>query len=321
MKRRILVTGSTGYIGRALTKRLQTLADTDIYGFNRNPDLQLPSERRLEGDITDADWTAWLTAVQPHLIFHMIGASPASPFAHQLLVNVEGTRRLLQALADTGQRPKIIIAGSAAEYGLRDEAVDEMAVCRPEGEYGIAKLAQTEIARSFARRHDLPVVIARIFNVYGETDRHLAIASLASQIARAEAVFPEPSELHVYNLRSWRDFIHIDDVTEALIALAANTSRNETSGQIYNVAFGRSVPVTRVVDRLLSDTRLSGPDLKKVSLSVHGVQREDVSRADTSKIRQHTGWIPKISLKEGLHRELEYWRAQIATASREHAAV
>lgn len=311
MKRRILVTGSGGYIGTHLAQRLLQLPDAEVYGLNRRPDPHLPLDHQLEGDILDVDLLGWLGDVRPHLIFHAIGTRSKSPFSNQLMVNVEGTRRLLQAFVDLEQRPKVVVLGSAAEYGLRDVPVDEMAVCQPEGEYGIAKLAQTQIAQSFARRYDLPVIVARIFNVYGQTERHLAIASLAHQIVRAEEAFPESSEVHAHNLRSRRDFIHIDDVVDALIALAANTSLNETSGQIYNIAAGHSIPLSRILDRLLQDAHMSKQDLKRVVLRVHGTQREDVSWADITKLRQHTGWTPRISLNEGLKRELEYWRQQL----------
>lgn len=313
MNRRILVTGSTGYIGRHLVSRLLKLPDTDIYGFNRTYDEKLPANQCLEGSLLDADLQSWLATVRPDVIFHAIGISPRSPFANQLLVNADGTRRLLQAVIDNGLRPKIVIVGSAAEYGLRDEAVDENAVCMPEGEYGIAKLAQTQIAQSFARRYDLPVVVGRVFNVYGESERHLAVAAMASQIVQAEIVRPLPSELHVYNLRSWRDFVHINDVSEALLALS-ELGYLETTGQVYNIASGHSTAISSVLETLLDHSRLSKDDLKNVELRLHGMQKEDISWADIGKIRQHTGWEPKTSLTEGLSHEMNYWRENIGEA-------
>lgn len=311
MNRRILVTGSTGYIGKHLASRLRKLPDTDVYGFNRTYDETLPANQCLEGNLLEADLLNWLADVRPDVIFHAIGTSPRSPFANQLLVNADGTRRLLQAVIDNGLKPRIVIVGSAAEYGLRDEAVDENAVCMPEGEYGIAKLAQTQIAQSFARRYDLPVVVGRVFNVYGESERHLAVAAMASQIIQAEIVRPLPSELHVYNLRSWRDFVHIDDVVTALLALSEKLGYLETTGQVYNIASGHSTAVSTVLETLLDQARLSKEDLKNVELRLHGTQKEDISWGDISKIRQHTGWEPKVTLTDGLRRELDYWRENI----------
>jgi nucleoside-diphosphate-sugar epimerase len=158
----------------------------------------------------------------------------------------------------------------------------------------------------------LPVITGRVFNVYGNTERHLAIASLAAQIVQAEALYPLPSQLQVYNLRSWRDFIHVDDVAGALMALSEINTQNEMSGQVYNIASGKSMPLSAVLDLLLECSQLRGDVLKKVELKLHGLQQKDVSWADISKIRQHTGWEPKITMESGLARELHYWRANIA---------
>jgi nucleoside-diphosphate-sugar epimerase len=311
VKKRILITGSTGYMGTHLTQRLLTSKQADIYAFNRAYDTRIEATQCLEGNLLSANLLGWLDDVKPDVVFHCIGAGPRVPFEHQLLLHAEGTRRLLQALIDTGQSPRIIVTGSAAEYGLQDEAVEEQTVCHPDGEYGISKLTQTQVAQSFAHRYNLPVVIGRVFNVYGQTQRHLAIASLASQIAHAEMVYPEYAELHVYNLRSRRDFIHMDDVVEALVALSALPHPSEASGQVYNIGSGYSTPISTILDWLLEHSRLNAAALKKVSMRLHGAQKEDNSFADITKIRQHTDWEPKVSLDRGLHRELNYWRTHV----------
>jgi nucleoside-diphosphate-sugar epimerase len=313
---RYLVTGSTGYIGRHITRHLLTQPEAqqniEVFGFNRKNDGVLPVDHFLSGDILTADLLCWFEEIRPDVVFHAVGINPRAPFERQLLVNAEGTRRLLQALVDAGLRPKVVVVGSAAEYGLRDEPMDEEAVGRPEAEYGISKLAQTQVAQAFARRYDLPVVVGRVFNAYGHTERHLVIAAMAAQIAQAEARFPEPSEVNVQNLRSKRDFVHIDDAVDALLCLSRMDAHRELSGQIYNIAAGESVAVSTVLDQLLDLTRLNSQELHQVALNIHGAQKEDISWADISKIRQHTGWTPQVSLEEGLRRELNYWRAQVA---------
>ncbi len=312
---RYLVTGSTGYIGRNMTQRLLALPGAEVFGLNRQNDGVLPPERFLAGDLLSADLLRWLEEVRPEVVFHAVGASPKSPFENQLQVNAEGTRRLLQTLLDTGVSPKVIVVGSAAEYGLQDRPVDEETICRPEGEYGISKLAQTQIAQTFARRHDMHVMIGRIFNAYGRTNRHLVVASLAAQIVQAEADAPQPAEIHVQNLRSKRDFVYIDDAVDALLKLSEMERHAELSGQVYNIAAGQSTAISTVLDELRGLTRLNEQELHQVELKLHGLQQEDISWADISKIRQHTGWEPKISLREGLRQELDYWRTKTSAAA------
>ncbi|WP_303674630.1 NAD-dependent epimerase/dehydratase family protein [Vampirovibrio chlorellavorus] len=312
MAQRILVTGSNGYIGGHLARHLFTLEDTEVFGLNQTDDSKLAPHHSLAGNVLEADLLGWLRQVRPHVIYHCIGASPNAPFEHQLRVNAEGTRCLLQALVDANLRPGVVVVGSAAEYGLRDEPVDENTPCQPEGEYGIAKLAQTQIAQSYARRYHLPVIIGRVFNAYGHTARHLAIAALAAQIAQAEAIAPSPAELHVFNLKGHRDFIHIDDVVSALTTLGGRLTRNDLTGKIYNIASGQSTALSTILDLLLAHSTLPADQRQQLNVILNGAQQEDKSWADISKIQEQTGWRPQVDLNTGLWQELEYWRNNIA---------
>lgn len=311
MAQRILVTGSNGYIGGHLARHLLTVADTEVFGLNQSPDSKLPSHHNLQGNLLEADLLNWLAQVKPDVIYHCVGASPKSPFEHQLRVNAEGTRRLLQAMVDAGLRPRVVVVGSAAEYGLRDEPVDETTLCQPEGEYGIAKLAQTQIAQSFARRYHLPIIIGRVFNAYGHTARHLAVAALASQIAQAETNANSPAELHVFNLKSYRDFIHVDDVVRGLVTLGALPASRALEGQVYNIASGRCTALSDILDRLLANAALTPAQRQQLQLKRHGVQQEDKSWANIGKIQEQTDWQPLVDLEAGLKQELEYWREQL----------
>jgi nucleoside-diphosphate-sugar epimerase len=73
MNKRILITGSTGYIGKHLANRLLPLEDVDVYGFNRTYDSRLEARFSLEGSILDADLSTWLERARPEVIFHCSG--------------------------------------------------------------------------------------------------------------------------------------------------------------------------------------------------------------------------------------------------------
>lgn len=309
MTQRILVTGSTGYIGSHLSQALRTQSNVTLYGLNRSPDVCLPNHQQHCASLLKTNLNGWLDEIQPHTIFHCIGASPQSPFAEQLQLHAEGTRRLLEAATRLAHPPRVVLIGSAAEYGLRANPVDEDTLCQPQGEYGVAKLAQTHLAQSFARRFDLPVIIGRVFNVYGQTPPHLAVASLAWQIAQAELQPKQPNILRVFNLLSQRDFIHVKDVVQALLALSALTQDEHWQGEVFNVASGQPTELQMVLDRLLA---LSPQFSQARDLQVmrQGPQTVDTSWADIGKIQRLTGWQPTIDLDTGLEEELAFWRAQ-----------
>lgn len=308
---RYFITGSTGYVGSHLMARLAGLPDTTVIGLSRKGAVREEGRLLFQGDLLLDNLEAVLSEARPDVIFHTVGINPLAPFEDQMRVHAEGTRRLLSAVGELPEKPVVVVTGSAAEYGLRSEPVSEEALTRPEGEYGICKLAQTHIALTYARRYEIPVRVARIFNVYGHTMPGLVVASLASQIAAGERKQSAgPAVIQAMNLESARDFVHVDDVVSAMLAMAAlplpDASRNEPWGEIFNVATGEATPIRKVFETLLSLSTLRDPQVE-----VRADQRPDMSRADIAKIGQRTGWAPAVSLVDGLKQELDYWRNRV----------
>jgi GDP-4-dehydro-6-deoxy-D-mannose reductase len=242
-----------------------------------------------------------LEELQPDVIFHLAGVSPPESLEAQLRTHVLGTRYLLQSLVDTQQSPVVVIPGSSCEYGPYDEPVDELAALKPETEHGVVKASQTQIARVFARDYNLPVVIGRLFHVYGANQGNLHIAPLASQIARCEKKYVKSPRIRVRNLVARHDFVYIGDVVEALYAL----SEHGRPGEIYNIANNQAVSVQEVLSILLRNSRL-----KNVEIDLFGDPIPEFSQGRINKIDIHTGWKPKTSLEQGLASELAYWRDQ-----------
>ncbi|MCX8000800.1 MAG: GDP-mannose 4,6-dehydratase, partial [Leptospiraceae bacterium] len=132
------------------------------------------------------------------------------------------------------------------------------------------------------------------FNVYGPNDPvpHL-IPEILKQIKKGRR------ELKLGNLTPRRDYIHVDDVCDAIVSLLSNMK----SGT-FNIGTGCSYSVKEVVDvvsEILNENIKIVQDKKKV----RKVEREDLV-ADISKIQNETGWKPKISLKNGLEKLLRY---------------
>ncbi len=302
--KRVLITGISGYIGRRLLQALKaTDSDIKIYGLASSAAPSFDQFELLEIDLFHQDLPSVLNEIQPDLIYHAVGVNRHETLQNQIHLHVEGTRHLLQSLADQQLSSRVVILGSAAEYGIYPHAVDELTPPKPVTDYGVSKLSQTLVAQLFARKYHLPIMIARLFNVYGDSPVHLAIASLASQVAYQEALSKDKTEfravINAYHLESVRDFIHVDDVCQALIALA----EKGCPGEVYNVASGIGTPVGQVLEQLLSLSNLEKPLVN--STDSEGL---DFSQANIGKIQQQTGWQPKIDLTMGLAQELETWR-------------
>jgi len=236
---------------------------------------------------------------EPGTLLHLAAAPKNADLMTQMAVNAHGTVKLLEAISDVFPKVVTVIAGSAAEYGAQDCALSEESRLRPVADYGISKAAQTIAALSAARRLDLDVRIARIFNVYGNSGPGLAIASIARQIVAAEQA-PKPVLEH-YNLLSVRDFIHVDDVVRALNHISLGGS----AGEIYNVASGVGTALEEAVRMLLNR---SAQPIESWTRRARSAQFRDTSVADVTKLRS-LGWQPELDLETGLLLELTKWRA------------
>lgn len=289
-----LVTGATGFLGRALVAALRDRPVPGIelaaMGRRRPPDW--PERSFFEADLLDPRSVA--CAVQsagPSVVFHLAGKTPPAPSLELYHANTVATALLLEALRQ-GDRPvRVVLAGSAAELGPVDAAalpVDESHPCRPVDAYGLSKWLAT--AAGLAAPAPLEAVVGRIFNPIGPgTPENQALGRFAARLAEAGT-----GDLVVGNLDTRRDFIDVRDAARALIALA----RDGRPGRVYHVGTGRS---HRVGDGLEQLVRLSRTRVRvRVDPQLAAGAGPQDSRAEIRKIVADTGWGPEISWEQSL---------------------
>lgn len=246
MPRRALVTGANGFIGQHIARRLADDGWEVVRGVRTAP-LPVPSGTLALGS---NQWdlaclTAALADVAPDTVFHFAGLSSAEQPVDLYATNVMLTARLLEAAASQRLPPAVVLAGSAAEYGIVSEVCQPTAEdtpCAPVTHYGISKYAQTMLGLAWAR-NGLRVLVARIFNPIGKgMPGHLALASFAAQIREGANV------LRVGNLDVCRDFLDVAEAARLIVALA---SREGSYGQTVNICSGVASPLRPLVDALI----------------------------------------------------------------------
>lgn len=213
---RALITGAGGFIGRALYDYLAGQA-VDVYGVDRRP----AGARRGDWDVALHDTAAVarvLTHYAPDTIFHLAGAVGTDDEALLQQAHVETTRALLQGVADVAPAARVVIMGSAAEYGRRAAAnglVAEGAAAQPESAYGHSKLAQSQLAAQMAAAGGLDVVRVRLFNTLGPGQGPHLVAG--AMIARLDAALQSGApHFAVYDPYSERDYLDVRDVARLL---------------------------------------------------------------------------------------------------------
>jgi GDP-4-dehydro-6-deoxy-D-mannose reductase len=323
MATRALVTGIGGFVAGHLA-RLLLDRGVSVAGTHRphRPPAGLPAAvRLLSADLEEPDtMAAALRAARPEWLFHLAGVSSEGEARQDperaLTVNLLGTLHLFDACRRLDPPPRVLVAGSAAEYGLvreEENPVREEQPLRPATPYGMSKAAQGLLAFQYATAGDLAVIHARAFNHTGpgQTDAYAA-SSFARQIAEAEAGL-RPPEIEVGNLSARRDLSDVRDVARAYVALM----ETGTPGQPYNVGSGQPVSMQEVLDTLLA---LARTPIRAVP-SPARLRPLDVPllQADTTRLRAATGWQPQIPLPQTLADLLQSWRARLASTQGEPA--
>lgn len=222
--------------------------------------------------------------------------------------NFVGTRSLLAAAHSACPDARVLLIGSADQYAATTpaaEPIDETTPLQPRSPYARTKAA-AELLGAAAARRGQNVVRVRAFNHTGAGQPDLFVVSnFARQVARIRLGHQEPI-MRVGNLESVRDFLHVDDVLDAYLALLDPSVPAAT----YNIASGRSTSIQEILDRLIE---IAGID-PRVERDPDRWRETDWLVGDASRLRQATGWQPKISLETILVELYEDWLSKEADA-------
>jgi GDP-4-dehydro-6-deoxy-D-mannose reductase len=315
---RVLITGVGGFAGSHLADYLLTLPDseTEVWGcdLSGRPRPYHPAELKLlAADLRDPEAArAVVQQAQPERIFHLagqafVGDSWADPWP-TLETNLRSQLNLFEAVLAAGLEPRILVLGSAEEYGRvasEDLPVRETSPLRPDSPYAVSKVGQDLLGLQYYLSHRLPIVRVRPFNHIGPRQNHKFVApAFAMQIAAIEAGL-QPPVIRVGNLGTRRDFTDVRDMVRAY-ALALEYG---DPGEVYNLGTGRSRSIRELLDTLL---RLSRAEIT-VEIDPARLRPADVAEmvCDASRFCARTAWAPRIPFEQTLRDLLDYERAWV----------
>lgn len=304
---RVAVTGATGFIGTNLVRTLVATGYRPIL-FARSPQQSSWTDdledrvRWVRLDLLDGEAVGrTLETERPTVLFHLAGtrgrgAGSAAVACAEL--NVSATVRLLAAARRTGVR-RVVMAGSASEYGRQAGALHEGLTPGPVSAYGISKAAATSFARAMYAADGCPVVILRMFSVYGPGQP----ADMFVEDAVRCALTGVPFRMSHGEQR--RDLVFVKDVVRALIAAMRAPG---VEGNVINVGSGSAVRLRDVALRIweLSES--------KAALLMGAVPAEEDhdTWADISLARWLLAWGPETDLDSGLRWTIEWTRERLA---------
>ena len=319
---KILVTGGQGLIGHNVVNRLECLGhevsiidNQTTYGLIPKEELwYLLSERGKKinsevwlKDICDKQAIDHIFGIEePEIVIHM------ASFPRQKVVNVnpalgsktmsEGLLNLLEA-CDKYEVRKFIYISSSMVYGDFTDDVKEDYECKPQGQYGILKLAGEWLVKDYSRRTNLVHTIIRPSAVYGPLDvEDRVISKFILNAMRGDT-------LRVNGAGETLDFTYVDDAADGIVA--ASLSDN-TENKTYNITKSHSVT-------LLEAANLAVKIVGKGNVEVRGRDLDFPSRGalNIDAARKDFGYNPKVDVEEGFQRYYEwlsnspFWKSKV----------
>ena len=300
----MLVTGATGFIGQHMLHRLLAVHNGPerIIALDRRAHDSLNPSAMLESfvcDLTDRRCVQEvIERLSPDGIMHLAGVTAGSDVSTYFEANVQACENVLAAAAGLEQPPRMLVVGSAAEYGISSgthELVDEQRPLRAKTAYGISKIMQENWALLYHHEKSLPVICVRPFNIIGPGQSvNLVPAAFLCQIA--EVLRGTAQEVCVGDISTQRDFIDVRDVVDALWALM--NAGPEADGQIFNISSGQPL---KIADMLEACIKLSGRHIS-VCRDLSRLKAHDVPVivGDNTKLKQCTGWQCRIPWRDSL---------------------
>lgn len=324
MIKKILVTGSTGFVGSHLVEYLLKKKKYKIFCTKRYHLSRMDNTKSffdkvtwVDCDITDPISTQkTIKKINPTKIFHFAAESFVSPSwdhpTRYMSVNYNGTLNLLEAMRSNNSKGKIILPGSGEEYGeiLRNELpITDNTVLRPVNPYAVTKIAQDLIGYVYFKSYGVNVIRTRTFNHEGpRREKVFGISSYAYQIARIEKKLQEPI-IKVGHLEDKRNFTHVLDIVDAYW-LASEKCK---PGELYLIGNEKKDSIFTFRQALKKLISLS--KVKKIKFKSHApfIRPTNVPYliADTKKFKKITGWKINNNFDDILVDTLNYWRSKV----------
>lgn len=295
---RVVVTGASGFIGRHLCRALR-LAGAHVVSVGREIAEDTVVDDAYVVDLTNRARLAH--APRADFVVHLASVKNSGvevgDYRTGYAMNLLSALNVAEACGQNCRR--FVYMGSCEEYGDAQAPFDVSRRETPISAYGVSKLAITHLLQALARGHGFPAVVLRPTLVYGPGQgTSMFLPSLICTLLAGER-FPMTGG------EQTRDYVYVDDVVDAVLR---SLVESDLPSEALHVSSGAPIRIRHVAELV---ARLIGRDAEGL-LDVGALDYrtgEAMSYwAHNERARALLGWVPQVSLEEGLSRTVEYYR-------------
>jgi nucleoside-diphosphate-sugar epimerase len=266
----VLITGSRGFIGSHLRERLNGIG-WEVLEWLEDIRLITSFDKRVD------------------IVFHLAARTKSSDFKRDLSeafdTNISGTHAVLTYCKRSGAT--CIFLSTSAIYSMTDRLIDESSKLKPSNIYGISKFTCENLCRQFGEYMEVPTVVLRLFNVYGEGQDSSFLVSYVIECLTAG------KRIQLRMPEAERDFIYVEDVVEVLLKVG---KMKYLGFEIFNIGSGVS---TRVIDFVRLAEKIFCKEADIDTSTIKTTERHKVI-ADVRKAKNKLDWNIKYNLESGL---------------------
>lgn len=305
---KLLVTGAAGFIGSHLTEKLLNEGhevrafvrynSRNAWGWLENNDH--PNLEVYSGDIRDFD-SVHMAMKGIDVVYHLaaligIPYSYVSPMAY-IKTNIEGTYNVLQSAREFGIR--VVHTSTSEIYGTAQYVpIDEKHPVNPQSPYAATKSGADQLALTYYRSFETPVVVVRPFNTYGP--RQSARAIIPTIISQA---LSGVKEIKLGNLTPTRDLNYVTDTANGFMKVGMS---DKAIGKVVNLGTGKEISIGDLADKILSIIGSSATIISEEQRL--RPKNSEVERlcANAALAKEVSDWEPQVSLDDGIKMTIEW---------------
>ena len=290
MKKKVLITGASGFIGKNLINSLLKDKSFEIYGLIKKRSKDTLRKKNLKYIYSDLTKNNEKIKIDFDYIINLAGNIDHKNKFETFKAHYQGVKNLIKIL--NLKKIKLFIQiGSCLEYGIKKSPHKESFNCSPISHYGKAKLLSTKYIQKKLKNY----IILRPYQIYGPYQKKDRLVPIVIDGCLRNKEIPCSDGLQ------FRDFLFIDDFVELIKKIL---KKNNNINGIYNVGFGKPNKVKDIINLIQKKIKKGKPIFGRIPMRNEEMK---FTYPNISKIKKNYNWRPKIKINLGLKKTINFY--------------